>query len=174
MMSENRYRLNIEQVRRFLPHRDPFLMVDRVLEIQPTGDINDPTPGPAKEGTRVVAIKNVTYNEPCFRGHFPEISLFPGVLVVEAMAQTGCFSLFPYFEKDLERFKRQFQCILIGVDGARFRKPVVPGDTLRIESVVKKCRGKIWVFGVTATVDGSPVAEADVMANLILRPDLTT
>jgi len=172
-MSEqpNRYFLNIEQVKRYLPHRQPFLLVDRVLEVHPTGDVKKTNFDQTQVGTRVVAIKNISYNEPCFQGHFPSFSIFPGVLVIEAMAQTASFSLYPYMESDIDRISRDFQCILVGVDGARFRRPIVPGDTLRIESVVKKCRGKLWAFQVTATVDGQRVAEAEIMANLILKEE---
>jgi 3-hydroxyacyl-[acyl-carrier-protein] dehydratase len=170
-MSENRYRLNIDQVRTFLPHRQPFLLIDRILEIHPVGNLDDPTSASEKVGVRVIAQKNVSYNEPCFQGHFPTFSIFPGVLIVEAMAQAASFSLYPYLEKDIERIARDFQCILVGVDSARFRKPVIPGDVLKIESVVTKCRGRLWAFHVEATVDGAKVAEADLLANLILKTE---
>jgi len=171
MTEPNRYHLNIDQVRRFLPHRQPFLMIDRVLEIHPMGNVDDLAAGPDKEGVRVRAIKNLTYNEPVFQGHFPNFSIFPGVLIVEAMAQAASFSLYPYMEKDIDRLVREFQCILVGVDGARFRKPVIPGDRLQLDSVVTKCRGKIWGFHVEATVDGARVAEADILANLMVRSE---
>jgi 3-hydroxyacyl-[acyl-carrier-protein] dehydratase len=146
-------------------------MIDRVLEIHPTGDLGDLTPGASKEGIRVVALKNVSYNEPCFAGHFPEFSIFPGVLIVEAMAQAASFSLYPYMEKDIDRLAREFQCILVGVDGARFRRPVIPGDQVRFESVVTKCRGRLWGFHVQASVEGQRVAEADILANLIVKSE---
>jgi 3-hydroxyacyl-[acyl-carrier-protein] dehydratase len=165
-VNENRYRLDIGQIQRFLPHRSPFLLVDRILEIHPTGDL-ERTTSMAEVGTRVVAIKNVSFNEPYFQGHFPKYSIVPGVLLVETMAQVASFSAYPYLSKDLDRLSRDFQCILVGVDQARFRKPVVPGDTLRIETEVIKCRGKLWVFQCTAFVEGQKVAEAEILANLI-------
>ncbi|OFZ76247.1 MAG: 3-hydroxyacyl-[acyl-carrier-protein] dehydratase FabZ [Bdellovibrionales bacterium RIFOXYD1_FULL_44_7] len=168
-MSENPFRLNIEQIKRYLPHRHPFLMIDKVLEIHPTpGDPRDFSSGKDKIGIRVVAIKNVTYNEPCFQGHFPNFSLFPGVLIIEAMAQTTSFTLYPYLQHDIDRLSRDFRCVLVGVDSVRFRKPVLPGETLRIESVVTKCKSNLWGFKVVASVDGQRVAEAEIMANLIV------
>lgn len=165
-MTENRYRLNIEQIRTFLPHRMPFLLVDRILEIHPQGDLNDLSPA-NKVGIKVVGIKNVTYNEPYFAGHFPSFSIVPGVLLVEMMAQVASFSIYPYLEKDIARIARDFQCILVGVDDCRFRKPVIPGDTLRVETVVTKCRGKLWGFSCVAFVEGQKVCEAQLIANLV-------
>lgn len=170
-MSDNRYRLSADQVRRYLPHRYPFLMIDRVLEIHPAGDLTDLTFDHRKEGVRVVAVKNVTYNEPYFTGHFPEFAIVPGVLLLESMAQAASFSIYPYIEQDIEKISRDFQCILVGVDHARFRRPVVPGDALRIESRVTKCRGKLWGFYVEASVDGQKVAEAEILANLLLKAE---
>jgi len=163
---ENQYCLNMNQMQKFLPHRAPFLLVDRVLEIHPVGDLELPPPV-AQVGTKVVAIKNVSYNEPFFQGHFPDYAIMPGVLILESMAQTASFSVYPSLMRDGGRFVRDFQCILIGVDGARFRKPVVPGDTLRIETEVVKCRGRLWAFQCSASVDGQKVAEAEIMANLL-------
>jgi 3-hydroxyacyl-[acyl-carrier-protein] dehydratase len=165
-MTEKSYRLNIEEIRRFLPHRAPFLLVDRILEIQIKGGALDLTPQNML-GSKVVGIKNVSFNEPYFQGHFPSFSIVPGVMIIESMAQVASFSLYPAMLKDIDRLSRDFQCILVGVDSARFRKPVVPGDTLRIETEVTKCRGKLWAFKCTASVDGQLVAEADILANLI-------
>ncbi|MCM2277839.1 MAG: 3-hydroxyacyl-ACP dehydratase FabZ [Oligoflexia bacterium] len=165
-MSENAYKLNIDDIRRFLPHRAPFLYVDRILEIHPQGDLNDMAPE-KMVGVRVVGIKNVSYNEPFFQGHFPSFSILPGVVILETMAQVSCFSLYPYMCRNIDRLSRDFQCIMVGVDGVRFRRPVVPGDTLRVETVVTKCRGRLWGFRCEATVDGQKVAEADILANLI-------
>lgn len=170
---EKRYQLSIDQIRKYLPHRQPFLLVDRILEILPTGDVNDQTFNQTKIGTKVVGLKNVSYNEPQFQGHFPTFSILPGVMIIESMAQVASFSLYPFMEKDLDRVARDFQCILVGVDGARFRKPVVPGDSLRIQTVVTKCRGRLWVFQCEATVAGEKVAEAEILANLMLKSDVT-
>jgi len=165
-MSENPYRLGIDDIRKFLPHRAPFLLVDRILEIHPQGDLSDLSSND-KVGVKVSGIKNVTYNEPFFQGHFPQFAIMPGVLIIEAMAQLASFSLYPYMVQDLERLAREFQCILVGVDRVRFRKPVVPGDTILFNSEVTKCRGRLWAFEVSATVDGQKVAEAEILANLI-------
>lgn len=165
---ENSYSLNINQIQKFLPHRSPFLLLDRVLEIHPAGALDQPPPY-APIGTKVVAIKNVSYNEPYFQGHFPGFAIVPGVLVIESMAQAASFSVYPSMAKDIDRLSKEFQCILVGVDGARFRKPVVPGDTLRIETEVTKCRGKLWVFQCSASVDGQTVAEAEILANLLAQ-----
>lgn len=165
-MSENRYRLNIEQVKKFLPHRAPFLLVDRILEIHPSGDPQTAT-HQEKVGTKTIGIKAVSFNEPFFPGHFPDLSIFPGVLIIETMAQVSSFCMYPYLEKELETFSENFQCILVGVDNARFRRPVIPGDVMRVETVVTRCRGKLWGFHCTVSVDGQIVAEADLMANLM-------
>jgi 3-hydroxyacyl-[acyl-carrier-protein] dehydratase len=168
--AENPYLLNVDQIQKYLPHRAPFLLVDRVLEIHPTGDLSDLGPG-NKVGTRVSALKNLSFNEPFFQGHFPGFAIMPGVLLIETMAQTASFSLYPYFLHnsggDIARLARSFQCILVGVDSARFRRPAVPGDTLRVETTVTKCRGKLWGFQCTISVDGQRVADADIMANLV-------
>jgi 3-hydroxyacyl-[acyl-carrier-protein] dehydratase len=172
--ADSPYRLNIDQIMKFLPHRAPFLLLDRVLEIHPTGDVSDMAPA-GKVGTKVVGLKNVTYNEPYFQGHFPGYAILPGVLLIEIMAQTASFSVYPYlFHQaggNLEALARSFQCILVGVDSARFRRPVVPGDTLKIETVVTKCRGKLWAFQCLITVDGQRVAEADILANLVANTE---
>ena len=169
-MTENNYRLNIDEIRRYLPHRSPFLLVDRILEIHPVGDLKDLS-SEGKTGIKVSGIKNVSFNEPHFQGHFPQFSIMPGVLLIESMAQVASFSLYPYMMHDLDRIARDFQCILVAVDNARFRKPVVPGDTLKIESEVVKTRGRLWVFRVSASVEGQKVAEAELMANLIANSE---
>lgn len=167
--AESKYRLDIERIRRFLPHRAPFLLVDRVLDIAPKGahaSIRDVTPENVV-GTRVTAIKNFTYNEPFVPGHFPNYSIVPGVILIETMAQAASFSIYPFLESDLENATKNFQCILIGVDNVRFRKPVIPGDTFKIEIEVTRCRGLLWGFKATGIVDGKTVAEAELLANLI-------
>src|SRR5579872_4855548 len=138
--------LDINEIRGILPHRYPFLLVDRIIEM---------------EADRVVGIKNVTANEPFFQGHFPDFPVMPGVLIVEAMAQTAgvqVLSSIPDRDKKL--------VFLVSVDGARFRKPVVPGDQLRIEMNVVKRKGTVAKMSGVATVDGVLVAEAEVMCKL--------
>jgi 3-hydroxyacyl-[acyl-carrier-protein] dehydratase len=170
-MSE--FKLNIERIQEFLPHRAPFLLVDRILEIHPTGDLNDVSSN-NKTGTRVVGIKNVSFNEAFFQGHFPGFAIMPGVLITESMAQVASFSLYPYMHRDLDKYRGKFQCILVGIESARFRRPVVPGDALRIETTVTKTRSKLWAFGCSATVDGQKVAEAEILANLIFTDDVVS
>jgi 3-hydroxyacyl-[acyl-carrier-protein] dehydratase len=164
-MSENPYRLESREVQKYLPHRPPFLLVDRILEIHPNGKLTDLSPA-NMIGTRVVGIKNASMNEPHFQGHFPGFPVMPGVLMIETMAQVSSFSVYPYVKHDLERFAREFECILVGVDSVRFRKMVVPGDTIRVETEVSKCRGKLWAFKCVASVEGQKVAEAEILANL--------
>jgi 3-hydroxyacyl-[acyl-carrier-protein] dehydratase len=138
--------MDINQIMKILPHRFPFLMVDRVVEHDP--------------GKRIVAIKNVTINEPFFPGHFPGHPIMPGVLIIEAMAQVG--GILAYMASSDEIKKKV--CYFGSIDGAKFRKPVVPGDQLRIEIDVKACKRGIWVFSGKAYVDGKLVTEAELKA----------
>jgi 3-hydroxyacyl-[acyl-carrier-protein] dehydratase len=138
--------LDVNDIRRILPHRYPFLLVDRIVEL---------------EAERVVGIKNVTANEPFFAGHFPDFPVMPGVLIVEAMAQAaGVLVLRTIEDRDNKLV------FLVSVDAARFRKPVVPGDTLRLEMTVIKRKGSVAKMAGRATVDGVLVAEAEVMCKL--------
>jgi len=159
--------LTIEQIRAYLSHRPPFLLVDRVLLIEGRGKMEN---GVVKggEGTRIVARKCVTYNEPHFLGHFPNYSIMPGVLITEAMAQAASFVLFPHF-LDMHGgvLAENMKCVLVGLDGVRFRRPVVPGDVLTLECKVTKIRGDIWITDCKATVDGQPAAEAKMMASWV-------
>lgn len=165
MSSESKYTLSVDQVQKLLPHRHPFLLVDRVLDIHPVGEINSVLDS-TKVGTKVTAIKAIAFNEPWFQGHFPGFAIMPGVLLVEAMAQAASFSIYPYIADDLGRVARNFECILVGVDQARFRKPVVPGDLLRMETEVIKVRGPLWGFKCMGFVDGQKVVEAELLASL--------
>ena len=131
-----------------LPHAYPFLLVDRIIEMEP--------------GKRIVGIKNVTYNEPFFPGHFPGRPIMPGVLIVEAMAQTAGILVFNSSPR--EQFKKPVY--FLGIDNVRFRKPVVPGDQLRLELEITKHRQLIWGFKGKALVDGKLVAEAELLAML--------
>jgi beta-hydroxyacyl-ACP dehydratase FabZ len=146
--------LDINEIRRILPHRYPFLLVDRIVEI---------------EAERIVGIKNVTANEPFFNGHFPDFPVMPGVLIVEAMAQTaGVLVLKSIPDRDSKLV------LLVAIENARFRKPVVPGDTLRIEMSVVKRRASVAKMAGRATVDGQLVAEAEVMCKLADKAESET
>ena len=138
--------LDINEIKGILPHRYPFLLVDRIIEL---------------EADRVVGIKNVTLNEPFFQGHFPDFPVMPGVLIVEAMAQTAgvlVLKSMPDRENKL--------VLLVAVENARFRKPVVPGDTLRMEMKIIKRKASVAKMAGVATVNGVVVAEAEVMCKL--------
>jgi 3-hydroxyacyl-[acyl-carrier-protein] dehydratase len=127
-----------------LPHRYPFLLVDRVLECEP--------------GERLLALKNVTVNEPFFQGHFPERPVMPGVLIIEALAQATCL-----LALETEKSGEDEVYLLAGVDKARFKKPVLPGDTLHLETRLLKRKRGIWLFACEAGVEGSTVASAEIM-----------
>jgi 3-hydroxyacyl-[acyl-carrier-protein] dehydratase len=170
-MEPKTYAISGEAIRKFLPHRYPFLLVDRVLSIEPKGALGNTKGSEDKIGTRVVAQKNVSFNEPMFQGHFPDFAIFPGVLTIEAMAQTASFATYPYIVDDAAQMERGFSVILLGVDSVRFRKPIVPGDVMRMEAELVKCRGTIWVFKCSVTVDGAKVAEAEILANMTLGGD---
>jgi beta-hydroxyacyl-ACP dehydratase FabZ len=142
--------LDITQILAILPHRYPFLLVDRIIEYEP--------------GKRVVGIKNVTLNEPFFAGHFPGAPVMPGVLIVEAMAQTAGVMMLanlPDRESKLVFFT--------GIDAAKFRRPVVPGDQLRLELTVLRLRPRYTRLRGEAYVDGELVAEAEISSALVDR-----
>jgi len=141
--------MDIHQVLAFLPQRFPILMIDRVLECEP--------------GKRILALKNVSANEPYFPGHFPHRPVMPGVLILEAMAQAaGILAFRTLGTKPDERSIYYYA----GIDNARFKRPVEPGDQLRIEvSVIGSKRG-IWKFGCTARVGDALVAEADILCTV--------
>ena len=140
--------IEIKGIMNLLPHAYPFLLVDRILEVEP--------------GKRIVGIKNVTYNEPYFPGHFPGRPIMPGVLIVEAMAQTAGVLAF----KSLPEGDQKKPVYFLGLDNVRFRKPVSPGDQLRLEVVITRHRQNIWGFQGKALVEGKLVAEADLLAML--------
>ncbi|MCQ9616294.1 3-hydroxyacyl-ACP dehydratase FabZ [Paenalcaligenes niemegkensis] len=148
--------LDIRQIMERLPHRYPMLLVDRVVEMVP--------------GKSIVAIKNVSMNEPFFTGHFPHHPVMPGVLIIEAMAQAA--ALFS-FEDDHEvnAASQKIAYYLVGVDGARFRKPVVPGDQLRLEVVADRISRAICKYSAKALVDGQVVAEAKLMCAIRVLED---
>jgi 3-hydroxyacyl-[acyl-carrier-protein] dehydratase len=137
--------MSIEEIRATLPHRYPFLLVDRIRELE--------------LGRRIVGIKNVTINEPFFQGHFPDRPIMPGVLILEAMAQVGGVLAM----KSVPTEGRPV-VYLTGVDGAKFRKPVVPGDQLRFEIEVLKKRPPFWKMQARAYVESDLVCEAEMTA----------
>ena len=139
--------IDINEIMRILPHRYPFLLVDKITEFE--------------ESKMAKGIKNVTINEPFFLGHFPGHPIMPGVLIVEAMAQVG--GILAFKSSDVSDKVVYF----MGIDKARFRKPVLPGDTLHFTLEVKKIRGTIWSFKGEAHVDGKLVANADLMATIM-------
>lgn len=147
--------LDVEGIQRLLPHRPPFLLVDRVVEFE--------------THKRLVGWKGVTMNEPFFPGHFPGHPVMPGVLILEALAQAGALlaimSLGPSAHDKIT--------YLMGIDGAKFRKPVVPGDRLELHVEVTKQKGPVWKESAKAIVDGQVVAEAEFLAMLADREEPT-
>jgi 3-hydroxyacyl-[acyl-carrier-protein] dehydratase len=143
--------IEAEEIQRILPHRYPFLLVDRVIEIEPP--------------TRAVGIKNVTINEPFFQGHFPTYPVMPGVLIVEAMAQVGGVAVLA-----ADEYKNKL-ALFAGIDNVRFKRQVKPGDTLRIEVEVQKIRRGLGIGAGTATVDGDLACKGDIMFALVDLPD---
>ncbi|MFD1737019.1 3-hydroxyacyl-ACP dehydratase FabZ [Bacillus salitolerans] len=135
--------LDINQIKDIIPHRYPFLLVDRIIEIE--------------EGKRSVGIKNVTANEPFFAGHFPEYPVMPGVLIVEALAQVGAVAM---LKKEENRGRLAF---FTGIDNCRFKRQVVPGDQLRLEVEITRARGTIGKGKGIATVNGELVCETEIM-----------
>ena len=149
--SPNSRIMEMQEIMQLLPHRYPFLLIDRVLEIEPK--------------QRIVCLKNVSANEPQFTGHFPDYPLMPGVLMVEAIAQAGgllLLSEIPDRENKL--------MVFTGIDDAKFRRPVTPGDQLRIEVTVLQWRSRAVKMKGVATVDGKIACEATVMCQLVPKP----
>ncbi len=138
--------IDIDEILELLPHNYPFLLVDRILELEPA--------------KKIVGIKNVTFNEPFFPGHFPGKPIMPGVLIIEAMAQAGGVLAFKTFPD------KKGSVFFTGIDNARFRKPVTPGDQLKLVVEVIKHRREIWLFEGKAFVENELVAEARIMAML--------
>lgn len=146
--------MDVHEVLAHLPQRFPFLMVDRVLECEP--------------GKRILALKNVSVNEPFFPGHFPHRPVMPGVLILEAMAQAAGILVFKTMNAVPDESSVYYYA---GIDNARFKKPVVPGDQLLVEvSIIASKRG-IWKFGCSARVDGGVVAEADILCTVRAAPE---
>lgn len=165
-MEKSKYYLEQKQIQEFLPHRQPFLLVDRIFDITgPETMANDDMK--AKTGIKVFGQKNVSMNEPFFQGHFPDLPIMPGVLQIEAMAQVASFSMYPSMIEKIRKGDQTFQCFLVGVDGVRFRQLVVPGDVLKFETEVTAVRKTIWMFNCKGFVEGKLVSEASLMANLM-------
>jgi 3-hydroxyacyl-[acyl-carrier-protein] dehydratase len=143
-----------------LPHRYPFLLIDRVISLDPT-----PAEGTSWVGRKAVALKNITFNEPFFQGHFPDQPIMPGVLIVEAMAQAAAVCGYRPPRGD-ERMVVRFASI----EKAKFRKPVFPGDQLKIHVEIMKDRGSIYYFRSEAFVDDELVAEAELLAKAMYVP----
>lgn len=155
------------QVRNYLPHRFPFLFVDRILEMQvPMGE-----GGKLQQvGTRIVGLKNATINEPYFTGHFPEFPITPGVVIIETMAQVCSFGVLPWVQVDEKlHIQSHFDLRLAGVDATRFRRPFLPGDSLIVTAECIKHRGPIWAFRCKGEVEGQLVVESEVMASVTLE-----
>jgi 3-hydroxyacyl-[acyl-carrier-protein] dehydratase len=140
--------MNITEIMKVLPHRYPFLLVDRITELEP--------------GKTATGIKNVTINEPFFQGHFPDQPIMPGVLIVEAMAQVAiAVAYHPGMEGKSVYF--------MSIDNVKFRRPVVPGDQVKLDLKALKQRGNVWKFAGAASVDGKPVSEAEFTAMVMDR-----
>ena len=144
---------DIEDILKFLPHRYPFLLVDRVTALE--------------KGKTIRAFKNVSYNEEFFQGHFPEVRIMPGVLIVECMAQAGSILLFNSIEAPETKF-----VLFSKIDNMKFRRPVVPGDRLDLECEVLKTKGRFVQIHGRALVDGEVAVEGQMLASLLDREDL--
>lgn len=142
--------MNIHEILKYLPHRYPFLLVDKVIDI--------------KFMESIKAVKNISYNEPQFTGHFPQIPLMPGVLILEAMAQVTALLAFKSMEARGDLLTDDKVFYFAGIDKARFKRPVSPGDQLVIEAFMGKCRKDIYTSTAVATVDDQVVCTAQLMA----------
>jgi len=141
--------MDINQILEYLPHRYPFLLVDRVLSCDP--------------GKTIVALKNVTINEPYFQGHFPNYPVMPGVLIIECMAQAAAILT---FHSEKAKPDKRSVYFFVGIDNARFKKPVVPGDTLRLEVAITRHVRGLWKFAAQAWVGEVMAAESEIMCTV--------
>ena len=141
--------MDINQILEYLPHRYPFLLVDRVLSCEP--------------GKTITALKNVTINEPFFQGHFPNYPVMPGVLIIECMAQAAAILT---FHSEKARPDKRSVYFFVGIDNARFKKPVVPGDALRLEVAITRHVRGLWKFAAQAWVGEAMAAESEIMCTV--------
>ena len=141
--------MDIREILECLPHRYPFLLIDRVLTCEP--------------GKKVVALKNVTINEPFFSGHFPHHPVMPGVLIIEALAQAAAVLSFRTMSHKADDNTVYY---FVGIDKARFKRPVVPGDTLLLEAELKRHARNMWIFNCVARVNDAVVTEAELMCTV--------
>jgi 3-hydroxyacyl-[acyl-carrier-protein] dehydratase len=145
--------IDVLTIKRMIPHRFPFLLIDRVVNVRP--------------GEAAVGLKNVTVNEPFFEGHFPAQPVMPGVLIIEALAQTSAVLVV----RTMQLLDHDLLVYFMGIDQARFRSRVVPGDRLELHVSVQRHRGKVWRFTGTAKVDDALAAEAEWMAMIVEPSD---
>lgn len=145
--------IHIKEIQKILPHRYPFLLVDRVLEV--------------KKGKSIIAIKNVTYNEPFFNGHFPEHKIMPGVLIIEALAQTGGILVYHSVPDPEDKIM-----LLSKINSAKFRRPVIPGDQIEFHVNLVKMKNRFCEVKGKAYVDGEIVVESEVIAYLLNREEM--
>lgn len=141
--------MDIHEVLEYLPHRYPFLLIDRVTSYEP--------------GKSITAVKNVTINEPFFSGHFPHRPIMPGVLIIEALAQAAAILSFRTMNHKADEMSVYY---FVGIDHARFKRPVVPGDTLMLEVTLKRHARSIWIFSGVARVNDTVAAEAELMCTI--------
>jgi 3-hydroxyacyl-[acyl-carrier-protein] dehydratase len=154
------------QVRNYLPHRYPFLFVDRIFEVSVPVDKGELS----IVGTRVRGMKNATINEHYFVGHFPQLPITPGVVIIETIAQVSSFAVLPWVKTSPEmKVLSHFDLRLAGVDSTRFRRPFLPGDRMEITVEVIKQRGPIWGFTCKGEIDGHLAVEAEILASVSLE-----
>jgi 3-hydroxyacyl-[acyl-carrier-protein] dehydratase len=145
-MSENTQAMDIQGILEHLPHRYPFLLVDKVTHLE--------------LGQSITAIKNISFNEPQFTGHFPQKPIFPGVLIIEALAQASGILV---YRSTMSKPTAEKLFYLVGIDNTRFKKPAVPGDQLLLQVDVIKSKRGVWKFNTMASVDGEVIASAELM-----------